>query len=248
MSIQPDGNNLMPSGGPSSVVDRPPTQASPGRPPLPAASAGISSELKVLSERYREQPVPIGEILDKLGARASALLIVLCALPFSTPISLPGLSTPFGLVILVLATRYLLGLPPWLPARLRRVVLPGAFFTRVLSAGGKLVGLLEGRLAARWHLMADADWKRRLHTCIVIVSALMLMLPLPPLPPFTNTLPALVAVVMTFSVLKRDGAGILAGYLLFSFTIGYYVFWGAVIVEALDRYGGKLLTFLGWGS
>jgi len=55
-------------------------------------------------------------------------------------ISIPGLSTPFGRVILLLATRYFLGLPPWLPDRLRRVILPGAFFTRVLAAGGKRVG------------------------------------------------------------------------------------------------------------
>jgi hypothetical protein len=216
-------------------------------PGSPTTSADISSALAGLSERYREQPVPLGDILDTLGSRASALLVVICALPFSTPISLPGLSTPFGLVILLLAARYLVGLPPWLPARLRRVVLPGAFFTRVLTAGGKLVGWLERRLSARWHLIADAEWKRRFHTCVVMISAMMLMLPLPPLPPFTNTLPALVAVVMTFSVLKRDGAGIVGGYLIFGFTIGYYIFWGAVIVEAVERYGGKMLNVLGWG-
>jgi hypothetical protein len=81
----------------------------------------------------------------------------------------------------------------------------------------------------------------------VIVAALMLMLPLPPLPPFTNTLPALVAVVMTFSTLRRDGAAILAGYALFAFTVGYFIFWGAVVVETFDRYGAKLLALIGWG-
>jgi hypothetical protein len=209
--------------------------------------AEFSDELRSLSERYRERPTPLGELLDALGPRASALLVVICALPFSTPISIPGLSTPFGLVILLLATRYFLGLPPWLPDRLRRVVLPRAFFTRMLAASGKLVGWLERRLAARLHVLADADWKLRLHTAVVIVAALLLMIPLPPLPPFTNTLPALVAVVMTFSTLKRDGAGILAGYALFAFTVGYFVFWGAVVVETFDRYGAKLLALPGWG-
>jgi hypothetical protein len=207
----------------------------------------FSAELRLLSERYRENPAPLGDLLDELGPRASALLVVICALPFSTPISIPGLSTPFGLVILLLATRYFLGLPPWLPDRLRRVVLPGAFFTRMLAASGKLVGWLERRLAARLHFLADADWKLRLHTAVVIVAALMLMLPLPPLPPFTNTLPALVAVVMTFSTLRRDGAAILAGYALFAFTVGYFIFWGAVVVETFDRYGAKLLALIGWG-
>jgi hypothetical protein len=60
------------------------------------------------------------------------------------------------------------------------------------------------------------------------------------LPPFTNTLPALVAVVMTFATLKRDGLGILAGYAVFAFTVGYFVFWGAVVMETFQRYGGAV--------
>jgi hypothetical protein len=213
-----------------------------------ASTTEFSAELRLLSERYREQPTPLGNLLDTLGPRASALLVVICALPFSTPVSIPGLSTPFGLVILLLATRYFLGLPPWLPGRLRRVVLPGAFFTRMLAASAKLIGWLERRLQARLHFLANAEWKLRLHAAVVIAAALLLMIPLPPLPPFTNTLPALVAVVMTFGSLKRDGVGILAGYALFAFTVGYFVFWGAVVVETFDRYGSKLLTLLGWGG
>ncbi|MCU0792789.1 MAG: exopolysaccharide biosynthesis protein [Opitutaceae bacterium] len=213
-------------------------------PSAPAAGIEFSEELRALSERYQERPASLGEVLDALGPRASALLIVICALPFSTPVSIPGLSTPFGLVILILATRYFFGLPPWLPGRLRRVVLPGSFFTRVLGASSKLVGWLERRLSHRVRILVNAPWKLRFHTGIVIFSALLLMLPLPPLPPFTNTLPALVAVVMTFSVLERDGAGVLAGYGLFAFTVGYFVFWGAVVVETFNRYGGKLLALL----
>ena len=176
---------------------------------------------------------------------ASALLVVICALPFSTPTSLPGLSTPFGLVILVLALRYLLGKPPWLPESLRRVMLPGAFLTGLLTASSRLVGWLERRLGRRLPVLADAEWKLRVHAVIVILSALLLMLSLPPFPPFTNTLPALVAVVMTFSTLKRDGLGILAGYFLFVFTLGYFAFWGAVVVEVFRRYGDQALELLG---
>jgi len=208
----------------------------------------FSQELRALSERYREQPAPLGEILDELGPRASALLVVICALPFSTPISIPGLSALFGLVILLLATRFFMGLPPWLPGRLRRLVLPAKFFTRLLSASSRLVGWLERRMRMRFHVLVDAEWKLRFHTGIVIVSALLLMLPLPPLPPFTNTLPALVAVIMTFSTLKRDGAGVLAGYAIFVFTVGYFIFWSALVVEMVQRYGDKLLNMFGLGA
>lgn len=217
-------------------------------PPPDAPTAdplSFSDTLRGLSDHYAERPASLGSILDTLGARASALLVVICALPFSTPISLPGISTPFGLVILLLATRYFLGLPPWLPARLRRVVLPAAFFTKMLSASSRLVGWLERWLRPRLHLLVNANWKLRLHTSLVIFSALLLMLPLPPLPPFTNTLPALVSVVMTFSTLKRDGLGIMIGYGIFAFTIGYFIFWGAVLAETFTRLGSKLASLFG---
>ncbi len=220
----------------------------PTREPSTDAPIELSATLRSLAADYKERPAQVGEILDTLGPRGSALLVVMCALPFSTPISLPGISTPFGLVILLLAARYFAGKPPWLPQRLRRVVIPPAFFGKILSASSRFVGFLERWLKPRLSFLANAEWKLRLHTAVVILSAVLLMLPLPPVPPFTNTLPALVAVVMTLSTLKRDGVGILAGYALFAFTIGYFIFWGAVIVEAFQRYGGKLLSLFGAGD
>lgn len=222
-----------------------PADFPPPSPPAALTDHRLGDALQALAARFANRPTPLGEVLDSLGASASALLVVICALPFSTPVSIPGLSTPFGLVILLLAARYFAGLPPWLPGRLRRVELPPAFLANLLAASAKLVGWLERRLRpGRLRLLVDAEWKLRLHTAVVILAALLLMIPLPPLPPFTNTLPALVAVVMTFAALKRDGAGVIAGYGLFLFTIGYFVFWGAIVVETFRRYGGKVLDLL----
>lgn len=193
-----------------------------------------------MGRQFEGRPAALGEVFDALGAKASALLIVLCALPFSTPVTIPGLSTPFGLVILLLAARYFMGMPPWLPERLRRVHLPGDFFAKVIDASSRLVGWLERRLRTRWSFLTDADWKLRLHTGVVIIAALLLMLPLPPLPPFTNTLPALVAVLLTFSVMKRDGLGTLAGHGLFLFTVGYFIFWGEVVARVFSEAYARL--------
>ena len=205
----------------------------------------LSEELNDLGVMHAVKPLSIGEILDYLGPRASALLVIICALPFSTPVSIPGLSTPFGLVILFLAARVLLGLPPWLPKRLHSIVLPASFFAKVLNASRKLIGWLERRLKQdRLEQMTDSEWKLRLHAGVVMFAAAMLIIPLPPLPPFTNTLPALVAVIMTLSILKRDGAGVIAGYGVFLFTIGYFLFWGAVVIESFNRYGGKVWTYI----
>ncbi len=205
----------------------------------------LSEELLELGVVHAEKPLSLGDILERLGPRASALLVIICALPFSVPVSIPGLSTPFGLVILFLAARVFLGLPPWLPQRLHRIALPATFFAKVLNASSKLIGWLERRLKQeRLMKFTDREWKLRFHAGVVMVAAALLILPLPPLPPFTNTLPALVAVIMTLSILKRDGAGVLAGYGVFIFTVGYFAFWSAVVIETFNKYGAKAWAFI----
>lgn len=203
--------------------------------PTPDPLRRLSDDLHALAAAFSDHAVTLGEVMEKLGARASALLIVTCALPFCSPVTIPGLSTPFGFVILTLAVRLAFGLPPWLPARLRRVALPPKFFAKVLEAGSRIVGWIERQLRPRWLWLSDAPWKLGAHALVVAAAATLLLLPLPPVPPFTNTLPALVIVVLTMSLLERDGFWILVGHTLFVFTLGYFAFWATVIVETIER-------------
>jgi hypothetical protein len=195
-----------------------------------------------LATRFGGQPVSVGEVFDSLGARGSALLAVVCALPCATPITIAGLSVPFGLAILLLTARLALGLPPWLPRRLRAVVLPPKFFVRLAEGGSRLLGWIERRLRPRWPGLTDARWKLRVHMAAAAFSGLLLLLPLPPFPPFTNTLPALGVIVLTMSLLERDGVGLVAGYGVVAFTVGYFWFWAAVLVEAMEKVAARL----GW--
>ena len=57
----------------------------------------LSEELAELRMRAGERAVTLREVLYVLGGRGYLLLVLLLALPFITPIPLPGLSTPFGL-------------------------------------------------------------------------------------------------------------------------------------------------------
>ena len=57
------------------------------------------SQFKALQQSVRQGHDEQNRRIGELGARVSALLILVCALPFCAPITIPGLSTPFGLVI-----------------------------------------------------------------------------------------------------------------------------------------------------
>ena len=72
-------------------------------------SRKLSEELADLRFRLTEQPVTLREVILVLRGRAYLLLVILLALPFCTPVPLPGLSTPFGLAIALISLRLALG-------------------------------------------------------------------------------------------------------------------------------------------
>lgn len=209
--------------------------------PAPEPLKSLSDELQSLAAAFNERAVTLREVMQQLGANASGLLIVILALPFCAPISIPGLSTPFGLVIGFMAARFALGLPPWLPRQLLNVQLPPKFFRVVLEGASKLIGWIERRLRTRAAWIGDAPWKRRLHFVMILLSALLLLLPLGGIP-FTNTLPALAIVIGTLALMERDGLALLAAHLIFVATLVYFSLFALVGLELFRRIWEWLTT------
>jgi hypothetical protein len=195
----------------------------------------LSEELHQLAGRFKERRVTLREVMEVLGARASGLLIIILALPFLAPISIPGLSVPFGIVILSIAARFALGLPPWLPARLLATRLPPRFFRAVLEGASKFIGWIERQLHPRWPWWTDSPARLRVHAAMVGFCGFLLLLPLVGLP-FTNTLPALVIIIGTLGMMERDGVAIFAAYGLLVVTLGYLGIFATILVEVLERF------------
>ena len=194
----------------------------------------LSDELHLLAGRFAERKVTLHEVMEVLGERASGLLIIILALPFCAPISIPGLSVPFGLVILFIAARYAVGLPPWLPARLLATKLPPKFFRAVLEGASRFIGWIERRLKPRWPWWTGSRARLRFHTAMVGFCGLLLLLPLVGIP-FTNTLPALVIVIGMLGMMERDGIAIASAYGLLVVTLAYLGMFATVVVEVFER-------------
>ncbi len=194
----------------------------------------LSEELHALAEQFRERKVTLQEVMVTLGPRASGLMIVILALPFCSPISIPGLSVPFGAVIIVLGTCFVIGRPPWLPRRLMAVELPPKFFRMVLEGASKFIGWIERRLHPRWEWMTGSTAIMRLHGLLVCAGAGLLLLPLGGIP-FTNMLPALVVVIGTLGMMERDGAAVMAAYGIFLSTMVYFGTFAGVVIELFEK-------------
>lgn len=194
----------------------------------------LSEELHALAEEFRERKVTLQEVMVTLGGRASGLMIVILALPFCSPISIPGLSVPFGAVIFVLGACFVAGRPPWLPQRLLAVELPPKFFRAVLEGASKFIGWIERRLHPRWAWLTGSTAIMRVHGLVICAGAGLLLLPLGGIP-FTNMLPALVVVVGTLGMMERDGVAVAAAYGIFVATMVYFATFAGVVIELWEK-------------
>lgn len=194
----------------------------------------LSEELALLRERAAERSITLREVLVTLRGRGYSLLLILLALPFTTPIPLPGLSTPFGLAIALISLRLALGQRPWLPKRLQRRTLPPGFFGRLLAFSTRLIRFLEKLMRPRLALMTEAAWLQQVHALFMFIAALCLLLPLPI--PFSNSFPAWVILLMAGGLLERDGLCVLAAYVVFAAGVAYFLLLGEAarrLIEAL---------------
>ncbi len=192
----------------------------------------LSVELADLRARAGTGPITLSEVIQLLGGRAYLLLLLLLALPFVTPIPLPGLSVPFGLAIALISLRLAIGQRPWLPQKIQQKQLPPGFIERMFKVAEKVLLFLEKFLRPRLTFLCDTSLLRQLHAVLMLVAALALLLPLPI--PFTNTFPAWAILLVAAGLLERDGGFVLAGYLVFAAGVLYFVFLGEAAVQLVQ--------------
>lgn len=203
--------------------------------PVPTQPARkLSEELADLRNRAGERKVTLREVIYTLGGRAYMLLVLLLALPFITPIPIPGLSVPFGLAIALIALRLSLGQRPWLSKKLQRRELPAGFMNKLFSAASKVLRVLEKFLRPRLTFLTDTPFLRQLHALLMLTAALALLLPLPI--PFTNSFPAWTILLLAAGLLERDGGFIVAGYLVFAAGVFYFIFLGEAMAHLVQEF------------
>jgi hypothetical protein len=186
----------------------------------------------MILREFEVEAVTLREVLGLLHGRGYVLLMMLLALPFCTPVPLPGLSTPFGLIITLIGVRLACGAKPWLPGRLLDVRLPPRVFAKVFAFTRKIILAFERLLRPRMPWVTGSPGRQQLHAVPIVICALMLLLPLPV--PLSNVVPAWGIMLIAGGLLERDGMFIIAGYVAALVTT---IFFGAIAifgVEAVD--------------
>ncbi len=203
----------------------------------------LSEELGRLAGLFAERSVTLRELIEVIHGRAYTFLLILLALPFCTPVPLPGLSTPFGLAIALIGFRLALRQKPWLPERLLDVCLPPSFFSILLKAARRLVSCLEWALHPRLSFLVDHGVTQHLYGAVIFVSGALLLLPLPI--PLSNMLPALTVALAAAALLERDGYCAIASIFSFAVTICFFAALAWCGTEGIVQVGHLLGERLG---
>jgi hypothetical protein len=177
----------------------------------------------VLSEIICAMPaegLTLRTLLAWLGERGLLIFCMVLTIPFLLPVSIPGTSTPFGLLIALNAVGLVMHKPPWLPNRLMNRHITKHQLVPMLAKGVQLFGRLERLIRPRLLPLTHGATIGRLNVMLLGFSGLLLTAPLPL--PFSNTLPAYGVLFLAMGSLERDGYAVLAGYVMVLLTLGYF--------------------------
>jgi len=171
--------------------------------------------------------VTLGDLVDALGGRALAGLLLVFGLARTLPLP-PGATTVFGLPLLLLAPQLVLGVAaPWAPRRVRERRLSMAqvrgVFERMIPWLRRMESVSRPRLA-----FVVGDLGQRLIGLICTLFALVLILPIP----LGNMLPGATVTLFSLAMLQKDGALALAGYAFAAASLGILVLAANILLAA----------------
>jgi len=199
----------------------------------------LGEKLKILICNLPPDGVTLTEIRDLIGQDGLLLLTIFLTLVFMVPVSIPGVSTVFGMAILLIGISRLLSRNLWMPKIIAQRVLPSDKLRAALNQGGKWLDRLE-RVSRphRMNWLVSSGLVDAVNNSALITGAVLLMAPFG-LIPFSNTLPALALLFLAIGLLQRDGLCILLGHLANLATIIYFsvlILGGSVAASEVFRH------------
>lgn len=181
----------------------------------------LSDSLRQVASTLPDPQVEIRVLLERIGEQGLLLTCMFLCLPFLFPVSIPGVSTAFGLLIVLIAISISLDRAPWFPRRLLDRKVQTSKLADVLKRGANLFARIERISRPRLLLLTRGGLGTRLNGLALLAGGLLLMVPLG-LVPFSNTLPALAVLFLAGGMLQRDGFLIVLGHVANVATVAYF--------------------------
>lgn len=163
----------------------------------------------------------MAKIVSIFSGKGQLLILILLSLPFCQPIHIPGLSTPFGLVIAFVGLRIVFGKGLWLPRRILRKNVPTNTLERMIDKTLELTRKIKPWIHPRWSWLCHSPGVEKMNGMVIFILGVLLALPLPI--PLSNMTAAWSIFLIALGALEEDGVFVLSGYLFSLLTAVFFV-------------------------
>jgi hypothetical protein len=196
----------------------------------------LSSEFERISEFCAGKHISLSELVAHVGSRSQALLSMVLAVPFFILLPLPGISTIFGIIILISGLRIALNKSPWLPTIIGRRRISGNLLAKGFTKAAKVTKKIEKWVRPRGQFLHKNRKMQMINGFCVMICGFILAIPLPPV---TNFLPAMTVFLISLGILEEDGLFISLGYFFFLLTLTLFTLLPILGFEGLEEMFSK---------
>ena len=161
----------------------------------------LGETLQELLKSDDENGISISEITRAVGEKGFGLLLVVLSLPSALPVPAPAYSTPFGLVIALIALQMISGRRAvWLPQKIGTIRIKPKLTDKMIGSASRFLGKMERYIRPRQKWIRGRTGQASL-ALVVLIMACLMMLPIP----LTNTFPAMVIFMIGVGLSEEDG-------------------------------------------
>jgi len=180
--------------------------------PNPVEKERLSDMLKRLLEVAEGGALTLREMIAIMHGRGLMMIVILLCLPFLSPVTIPGISVPFGLAICLCGVRIAFGQQPWLPGFIlnRKISYPA--LEKMVGFGSKVYEKVEKIIRPRLTFIFNGRAMTMMVGMAIALAGVLLSLPIPPPFILTNTIPGFAIIFLSLGLMERDGVLIVLGY------------------------------------
>lgn len=173
----------------------------------------LEEQLYILLSKLHEKPrFSVREILTILSGKGRFLLLIILSIPFCQPIHIPGLSTPFGILIAFIGFRIAFGKHVWLPRKVMSHCISSKTLRKISQIFLKVLKGIRFLIRPRFIAMCIHKTMKIFHGLLIVILGILLALPFPV--PLANFIPAWAVFFIGIGLFENDGIIVSLGYLL----------------------------------
>ena len=188
--------------------------------------------LSQISSKIPEEGITLEDFLKITGKQGLFMSCMILTGPFLLPVSVPGMSIPFGSAILLLSTDIIFDRPTLIPKRVMDFKISKKDMDSILNGISHILKPLEKRVInQRLCFLTRGRRMKFINGIVLAFGAILLITPIIAIA--GDFFPSYGILFISLGNLENDGFLVLAGYITVIFTAIYYALIFAIGIELI---------------